>query len=860
VKSLKIALLLSVAIILSSGTSWGWPKNLQSTFSLSQAVKSLYLTPNGRYLFDLSSSSTSLTIFDTLLFSEVSTYSVGYVPYDMVISSDGLKAYLASSRADSIIVLDISDPEAITQSEVLTLSTTSVSFSRIASATVSGKLYLFLTDEANNRVYIYNATDKVQVSSSNNPVNLTFTPTDIEVSPDGATFSVMSTDGHFQIFSTSTFDATISALDVGAYSSSTLNFTKLALASVPSYGEVAFLLNSNALGEVFLIDMRSKLTSIAFIDADPTGGTAQDPILAGNGASDIKLMTVSTPQSGESTALYLYTPLSVDLSVKVTDMKGIPDGIKVEPFTTISSVGSVLAGGTVSSSSDGYIYFGANDSQAIKVVSENPVITVVSPTSDPTITTGSLDITFKSDVSGTFTVTNYTGSPQDNLASTVGTALETGSVTAGVETTVSVSVNELTEGENFIGIFVSASNLVGREGIKITYDIVPSVPGHFKVEFGDSKLYVSFDRQTASDMDHYNIYFGTASDNLTGADGIASPIQVAQPLSGGSVNYTISPLTNGVEIFVQVSAVDKGGNEGDRTEIVSNIPEATIGPLGLSGETGGCGFVNRDGNFNPGLLIFLATFILAGLFLKSRSRYLALIFFCLLFLQGYASAQETQDEPKQITIDQPADDDSGEPKIPINPPMEKITIKLHDRMSSTFRVSWFMPSSNVLDGFFGDKGNEMYGIKTTYFIWNFEIGLEADFLMENAKLIGISSGRQSGEKAKLIMVPITFPLYFNLRFTSEQLFVPYGKIGYTLLYFRISEPTDTVNGVTNNIVFGGGLKFNFERISGTEGGMREFGMNHMFLFFEWDYTKNFHDDPGLDFSGHNWGFGVGVDY
>ena len=849
-----------LAIFLPAGL-FAYPDTIQSTYPISQPFQSLYMTPNNRFIFSTSPSSTVIAVFDTLIFQEVAAYSLGYNLNDMVITSDGMKAYVVTSKTDSIISLDISDPEAITQTEILAPTSWGLTFSKIIQATQSGVEYLYLLG-ADGKIYVYDATDKILISSVNNPIFPTFTPVDIAISPDSTKLSLLGVDGKFQVFNALDFSVISSVVDFGLFTTGSKNFVKLVENSVPSYGNVAFLLNSNSTGlagEIFLYN----LDTGSVIDADTTGGTANDPIVVGTNPSDMNLITVKSPQSGDSSGLYIYCSLPSAGSVAIVDTKGIGSS-KLEPFQTISSAGNVLFKGIVAgSSTDGYVYFGANDLQSIKAISKNPQISIISPTSNQTLSSGSIDLIFQSDTSGNYSVNNFTGTPQVSISSSVGTVIKSGTVTASGQITVTISINSLAAGENIIPVFVSSGDLVGRRGLKINYETIPSVSGNFKVDFGNQKLLISFDRLSSSLIDHYNLYFGLSPDDLSGADGISSPISIPQPASGSKVYYTLTPLTNGVEIFMQVSGVNTSGLEGDRSAIISNIPEKTVGPIEMSGETGGCGVTKGNGS---GGLLFLGFILLAlGCFVAAKKRSNLFFFFVVLIFSFKISAQEA----KPVTIDtpseEPAKEKSDKPKaeetqLGLDSSISEPEMTLNDRLSSAFRLTFFRPNSDVLKRFYGSNGNLMFGAKTTVFIWNFELGVNLDFLEERGNLIGEDSGRLSGEKATLTMFPITIPLYLNLRFVTNQMFVPYAKFGYSIMYFRIAEPESKVSGWRHEAVMNGGLKFDFDGLTDSGGSMREFGLNHIFLCFEGGYTHDFKSNAAISFSGYTWGFGVGADY
>lgn len=107
-----------------------------------------------------------------------------------------------------------------------------------------------------------------------------------------------------------------------------------------------------------------------------------------------------------------------------------------------------------------------------------------------------------------------------------------------------------------------------------------------------------------SGINHYRIYYGTSSENLD------------QQVDTNSSNTTwyVPNLENGLSYYFQVAAVDTENQEGERSSVLTAIPDASINPLfpaspKVLGETG------------PAFLwLFFPSVVLARKFLKKKKK------------------------------------------------------------------------------------------------------------------------------------------------------------------------------------------------------------------------------------------------
>src|SRR5262249_40666449 len=152
----------------------------------------------------------------------------------------------------------------------------------------------------------------------------------------------------------------------------------------------------------------------------------------------------------------------------------------------------------------------ADDSNAaISVITENPFVSI-SATSlggGSLSTNGTFNITFQSDETGNFRVvvggdSSGNGTEVANANGTVDTAL-----TDVITPDITFDASTFAEGTNRVFIFVTdSSGFVGRDAVDIDVNTPPPGIEVVSTDFGDQKIFVTFKRLTASDIDHYNLY------------------------------------------------------------------------------------------------------------------------------------------------------------------------------------------------------------------------------------------------------------------------------------------------------------------------------------------------------------------
>ncbi len=271
-----------------------------------------------------------------------------------------------------------------------------------------------------------------------------------------------------------------------------------------------------------------------------------------------------------------------------------------EPLA-ISGTGPLVA------SDDGYLYLSFGK---IAVITDHPFVTIPSVTySNGGSSMGSgeaVTITFQADETGTYELRVGGDTTQNGTLLTDSAGATSGSVSSA-DTNQSVTVNYddhasvFDEGSNTVFVFVTDSDgNVGRRATTVTVDTPPSTVTINSVGFGNEKIYVNLERLTASDISTYRVYADTDPAAVATKSDTAGT--VAQAADGSTITVEATGLTNGLTYYVAAEAVDSAGNvSAARTTTLADgsaasaLPEATVGPAGLSGEAG-CTLIPH-GNF-----------------------------------------------------------------------------------------------------------------------------------------------------------------------------------------------------------------------------------------------------------------------
>ncbi|HGE71627.1 TPA: T9SS type A sorting domain-containing protein [Candidatus Poribacteria bacterium] len=163
----------------------------------------------------------------------------------------------------------------------------------------------------------------------------------------------------------------------------------------------------------------------------------------------------------------------------------------------------------------------------------------------------------------------WQANPESNIA---GYKLYTSSKFIDVGNVTSYTLNNLTNGVS-ISISLSAYNYQGNESAKspiitVTPDITkadiapPQRPKNLVLTPFNNGLKVEWSAVSDCDLAGYRIYYGYSPKNYNNSFNVYN-----------TTSWTIDSLTNGVEVFVAVSAFDLAGNESEKSSEASAIPQ-----------------------------------------------------------------------------------------------------------------------------------------------------------------------------------------------------------------------------------------------------------------------------------------------
>ncbi|HLG20795.1 MAG TPA: hypothetical protein VI895_13400 [Bdellovibrionota bacterium] len=797
-----------------------YPDKVAGVIPLSIQPLAARVGPTDRYIYVLDSSRGSLVVVDTLSFSEKSTVQFSGTPRDLAFSQDGTILYVVIDAADSVLSFDLKDPSTPASPTTISIGTSGVTFDNLEVAGSSGADILVLSSRSQSALYYFSRTsDELVKNGSQDRIDVGFDPVSLSLSPDFRRVAAISSDGKFKTFLASALSQAGAELDLGAQTT-TQAFGGVHVGAA-SGGTYAFLSNNVSPGEIFMVNMVQTDNNLFISDAD-SSTTALDPIVVGDGPSGSLVLQVNRSLADTSAgAAYLFAANRTAGTLSVVDTADIGGAAKVEPIATIDSVPDVPPGGLAASSTDeGYLYALNNAGASVSVVTDQPFLTVTSAPSG-SIGTGNFSLFVRSNVTGTLSVVRYTGTTDERVSKTNGSLLTSASLDADIEAEVSIPSENFEEGSNTLALFLDSGTLIGRTAVDVVKDTPPPAPTGFRLSFGNQKIFAAWDKVEEADISHYNVYFGTTDGAEGGFGSLSSPQRVEQTADSA---LTLQPIDNGTTLFVRVTVVDQSGNESAPTETLSETAEQTIGILELSGETGGCA-----ASAVPPIL-FSVIFLLS---VPARRREAAAIMFLVV-----CSAASTRSVSAETLT-------SAESVPPV-------------RASTEFRVGWWLPQDDLVNSFFGNGGNEIYTLRFGVRAGSFDFGFEGGFFSEDAALVGVSSGRQSGEESRLTLVPMEFSAQYNVEIGARPLAVPFVRAGYDLIYFDIHEPQASENGAKQAITVTGGVRLMLERFVSGNDLQDLMGIEHFFLEVLGSYRHQF--SKGLDVSGWIVQPGLGVEF
>jgi hypothetical protein len=184
-----------------------------------------------------------------------------------------------------------------------------------------------------------------------------------------------------------------------------------------------------------------------------------------------------------------------------------------------------------------------------------------------------------------------------DLDPATGTTLDSGALTADVQSTVTLSADILEfEGDNRIFLFVdSGADSVGNDSIVVTFDGPPDAIATPTVGEADERLDLRWTSSDEPDIATFQIYvsdaaFTTDSDlpTFTATDGTVYPLDVTAGDPSTDQSLSIDGLTNATLYYIALRAIDAGGQASPFTAVVTGTPQQTCGAAECAGEPLGC--------------------------------------------------------------------------------------------------------------------------------------------------------------------------------------------------------------------------------------------------------------------------------
>ncbi|HEX5037411.1 MAG TPA: hypothetical protein VFX30_09665 [bacterium] len=826
-------LLSSLVLLLSAGTLFAFPDQEKATLSVASSQATSFIAQNDRFLF-LGFASNVLRL-DTQTFA-LSADQIPILSGEADVDGDadlggnvqglsisGNVLFITQSDGD-LVRIDLND---VAKEDPPVDRISDGALGPIAADTdiQASDDQVYILSPSTNSVIVFDISEKTSISiplvdgfgSPVLPEAIVFVP--VTGSPD-------------KVYVTSDRGLVFRIDEGGTSVAATINLTPVdtnkdlkAIAAGPD-GDFVFVVDSTN-SVVHVIDTSTDTEA----DTDSIASDVNPIELAQNSnLSSIVVTNVSRPDdiygyvagiSGLSVIDFNLTlgGLTLTTVIDFNDTGGSDD--EEDPLTLTSAPVTLVA----SSVSDGYVY-SSNSNASLSVITDKPFVNITGTSTDgSSLTTGdSFNITFQTDVTGTFRVV-VGGDSSGN-----GTEVGSGSVTtafADVTTPdIAFDASLFSEGDNRVFVFVTdADGLEGRDATDVNVNSPPPGIEVLSTDFGDQKIFITFSRLTANDIDHYNLYIDTSEAAVAVKSDVAGIL--TQPGSGDTVKAKIVGLDNGVTYFVGLEAVDTSGNVGSRTTTfpdgspISETPEQTVGLAEAVGESG-CGLVRKEGRFDGRGMSVVGGCCLLILAVFRRRKPLFKKIGLFLLLSAFAHQPSTL---------------SAEEYTP-------------QWFSLEFKGGvWFPMNSTTKSslGTLAPTGSIEFG-----FLYHGRYGAEiaVGVVSDSGTAFGATSGNPSGDRFDLLLVPVSNSFAFRADFKEDQLLVPYVKAGPDYVFFHESLNGKSTNGVKFGLHGAAGLQILLDGIDPLSNFMeREIGVNDVYFTVEGRYAwiNNF-GGGGLDLS------------
>jgi len=304
---------------------------------------------------------------------------------------------------------------------------------------------------------------------------------------------------------------------------------------------------------------------------------------------------------------------------------------------TAFSLATVPSSLAASSSVDGYVYVGSGGTSSVSILTPNPWVSNLKVNYTGKITADTFKLSFNYSASGhSFTISecpSFSISPANCRAK-----LDSGSLDGSGSAERELSSRDLGDGEHVLGVFVNDNKSPvhqGRNALQLSIDLVPP-PQKFKLDFGDSKLIISFKSPDINDLAKYEIYYGTNGsapedqpeqlDDTGGSGEPVSPIIIENPEPDHDYEKVVKNLTNGTLYYAQIVTTDNSGNVV-LSERQSTMPQPVMSFTDKTHDEGGfsCKMASAPefaarGNLPEMVLVFSPLLFMLALKIKSRRK------------------------------------------------------------------------------------------------------------------------------------------------------------------------------------------------------------------------------------------------
>ncbi|MCI5072995.1 hypothetical protein MRY82_08685 [bacterium] len=176
--------------------------------------------------------------------------------------------------------------------------------------------------------------------------------------------------------------------------------------------------------------------------------------------------------------------------------------------------------------------------------------------------------------------------------------------------------------------------------------------------------------------------------------------------------------------------------------------------------------------------------------------------------------------------------------------------------SNKVSLRWVQFTGDVEQTFF-DKGNHLISYDYLIGYETLKLGLSLGYMRKKSFLIGVDSGRESGETMILTLVPIELYLEYS-PFEKQKWYVqPFLGAGYQGYLMWLKESARQLSNVKHGYAVKGGIRFSLRNYASL--GSRElFDINNIFIDVFASYRPMM--GSGIDLSAWDYGVALGLDF